>query len=173
MKRSIERDGGLYYFGHFCLDGGERVLLRDGRVVPLAPKALSTLIVLVRNKGHVVEKDVLMSEVWPDEYVEEGNLAQQIFMLRRALYEDTESPKYIETISRRGYRFVGQVSAELPQKTARGEGHESAKPYTENAEAHQAYLKGRYWWSKHGREALAKAIPCFRRAIELDPNYAL
>src|SRR5688572_17370920 len=96
----------LYHFGPFCLNTKERVLLRDGRLVPLAPKALSTLLVLVRNKGHVVEKDVLMSEIWPDEFVEEGNLTQHVFMVRRALGDTTETPGYIETIPRRGYRFL-------------------------------------------------------------------
>jgi DNA-binding winged helix-turn-helix (wHTH) protein len=100
----------MYYtFGPFCLDATERLLLRDGRVVPLAPKALSTLLVLVLTNGHVVEKDVLMKEVWPEEFVEEGNLAQHIFALRRALGETTDSPKYIETVPRRGYRFLGVV----------------------------------------------------------------
>jgi TolB-like protein len=100
----------MYYsFGPFCLDATERLLLRDGRVVPLPPKALSTLMVLVLTNGHVVEKDVLMKEVWPDEFVEEGNLAQHIFTLRRALGETTESPKYIETVPRRGYRFLADV----------------------------------------------------------------
>jgi TolB-like protein/Tfp pilus assembly protein PilF len=99
----------LFEFGSFSLDPLERVLLRDGRLVALPAKALSTLIVLVRQCGHVVEKDVLMKEVWPDEYVEEGNLAQHIFILRKALGESTEGPRYIETIPRRGYRFVAKL----------------------------------------------------------------
>lgn len=102
MKRSIERDDNLYRFGPFCLDAEERVLLREGHIVPLAPKTFSTLLVLVQKRGHVVEKDVLMAEVWPDEDVEEGNLAQHICMLRKVL---GENPNYIETIPRRGYRF--------------------------------------------------------------------
>src|SRR5688572_2251581 len=124
MRRSIERNGNLYQFGPYCLDAGERVLVRDGRLVPLPPKALSTLLVLVRNIGHVVEKDVLMAEVWPDEYVEEGNLAQHICTLRKAL---GENPNYIETIPRRGYRFLESTS----------EVHHASKRYTENAEAHR------------------------------------
>jgi TolB-like protein/Tfp pilus assembly protein PilF len=100
----------LYQFGPFCLDAGERVLLRDGRLVPLPAKVFSTLLTLVVSTGHLVEKDVLMKEVWPGEFVEEGNLAQHIFMLRRALGETTGSPKYIETVQRRGYRFVAPVS---------------------------------------------------------------
>ena len=103
------RSGDLFHFGTFCLDAGERVLLRDGRLVPLPAKTLSTLLVLVRKNGHVVEKDVLMKEVWPDEYVEEGNLAQHIFMLRKALGETAEGPRYIETVPRRGYRFIAEI----------------------------------------------------------------
>lgn len=103
------RGDNLFQFGAFRLDAGERVLLRDGRLVPLPAKVLSTLILLVRNNGHVVEKDALMNEVWPDNYVEEGNLAQHIFILRRALGESTENAKYIETVPRRGYRFVAKM----------------------------------------------------------------
>jgi len=105
MKKGVH----LLQFGPFRLDTVERVLLCDGRRVPLPAKALSTLLVLVRNKGHVVEKDALMKEVWPEEYVEEGNLAQHVFMLRKALHENRESGKYIETVPRRGYRFVAEV----------------------------------------------------------------
>jgi TolB-like protein/Tfp pilus assembly protein PilF len=99
----------LHYFGPFCLNENERVLLREGHLVPLPPKAVSTLLVLVRRKGKVVEKDVLLEEVWPNEFVEEGNLAQNIFILRRALGESTHSPRYIETVPRRGYRFLPTV----------------------------------------------------------------
>jgi len=105
----MRRGDTLFQFGSFRLDACERVLLRDGRLVPLPAKVLSTLILLVQNNGHVVEKDVLMNAVWPDEYVEEGNLAQHIFILRRALGESTENPNYIETVPRRGYRFVAKM----------------------------------------------------------------
>lgn len=99
----------LHYFGPFCLNEDERVLLRDGHRVPLSPKAVSTLLVLIRRKGQVVEKDALLEQVWPNEFVEEGNLAQNIFILRRALGESTHNPKYIETVPRRGYRFLPTV----------------------------------------------------------------
>ena len=110
MKSSAERDDHLYQFGPFCLDASERVLLRDGRLVPLPPKAFSTLLALVLSSGHLVEKDSLMEKVWPDEFVEESNLAQHISMLRKALGETVEDTKYIETVPRRGYRFVAPVS---------------------------------------------------------------
>jgi DNA-binding winged helix-turn-helix (wHTH) protein/tetratricopeptide (TPR) repeat protein len=102
----MEHDHNLHDFGPFRLDANERVLLRAGRRVPLPAKAVSTLIVLVRNKGRVVEKDDLMKEVWPNEFVEEGNLAQHIFRLRRVFGETAGQPKYIETVPRRGYRFL-------------------------------------------------------------------
>jgi TolB-like protein/Flp pilus assembly protein TadD len=107
----MERTSNRYQFGHFCLDAKECVLLRDGRLVPLPAKVLNTLLVLVRNQGHLLEKDFLMNEVWPDEVVEEGNLAQHIFMLRKSLGDVTDSPKYIETVPRRGYRFIARVRA--------------------------------------------------------------
>lgn len=110
MNRSTDPDSRLYQFGPFCLDAGERVLLREGRVVPLPAKALSTLLALVLSRGQLVEKEVLIEKVWPDEFVEEGNLAQHIFTLRKALGETVENAKYIETVPRRGYRFVAPVS---------------------------------------------------------------
>src|SRR5436190_5623688 len=116
----MEQGDNLFHFDAFRLDAEERVLLRDGRLVPLPAKVLSTLLLLVRNNGHVMEKDVLMREVWPDEFVEEGNLAQHIFMLRRALGESTEKPKYIETVPRRGYRFVAKMKE--PEARVTGEG---------------------------------------------------
>jgi TolB-like protein len=116
----MERDDDLFQFDTFRLDAGERVLLRDGRLVPLPAKVLSTLLLLVRHNGHVVEKNVLMNEVWPDEYVEEGNLAQHIFILRRALGESTEHPRYIETVPRRGYRFVAQMIAPAVKAVDKG-----------------------------------------------------
>jgi TolB-like protein/Tfp pilus assembly protein PilF len=99
----------LHYFGPFCLNEDEQVLLRDGCLVPLPPKVLSTLLALIRRKGQVVEKEILLEETWPNEFVEEGNLAQHIFILRRALGEGSNGPKYIETVFRRGYRFLPAV----------------------------------------------------------------
>ncbi|HEV8484862.1 MAG TPA: winged helix-turn-helix domain-containing protein, partial [Blastocatellia bacterium] len=74
-----------YEFGPFRLDGIERLLLRDGQAVQLAPKVFDTLIALVENNGHLVTKDDLMSRLWPDTYVEEGTLTRNISDLRKAL----------------------------------------------------------------------------------------
>ena len=96
----------LYEFGPFRLDPAERKLLRGNEIVVLTPKAFDTLHLLVRNSGHLLEKDELIKMLWPDTFVEEGSLSNNIFLLRKALGED---PAFIETVPRRGYRFVGAV----------------------------------------------------------------
>ncbi|HEY7545954.1 MAG TPA: AAA family ATPase, partial [Blastocatellia bacterium] len=97
-----------YEFGPFRLDPAERRLLRDGRPVPLTIKAFDTLVALVENSPRLAERDQLMRKVWPDSFVEEGNLKVIIHMLRKALGESNEQ-RYIETVPRRGYRFTATV----------------------------------------------------------------
>jgi DNA-binding winged helix-turn-helix (wHTH) protein len=99
----------LYEFGPFRLDVAERVLTKGPQVIPLTPKAFDTLVVLLRHSGHVVDKDELLKEVWPDTFVEEGILAVNVAAIRKALSEGEEGRSYIETVPRRGYRFVGEV----------------------------------------------------------------
>jgi eukaryotic-like serine/threonine-protein kinase len=99
----------FYEFGPFRLDPGKRVLLRENLPVPLQLKAFETLLVLVRHSEQVVLKDDLMKSVWPDTFVEESNLAQNIFVLRKTLGETVGDPRYIVTIPGRGYRFAGKV----------------------------------------------------------------
>jgi Tol biopolymer transport system component/DNA-binding winged helix-turn-helix (wHTH) protein len=101
----------LYEFGPFRLDVDERLLVRDGRMTPLPPKVFDTLLVLVENSGRVVSKDELMQSLWPDTFVEESNLTQNISQLRRALGDGTAGAQYIETIPKRGYRFVASVQS--------------------------------------------------------------
>ena len=96
----------LYAFGSYRLDSVERVLRRDGQPVTLPPKDLETLLVLVERAGHIVEKEELLEKVWPGVFVEEGNLARHIFNLRQVLGDSPDGRKYIETIPKRGYRFV-------------------------------------------------------------------
>ena len=96
-------------FGPFRLIPAERQLLSDGRAVTLPPKVYDTLLLLVENAGHLLEKEELMKQLWPDSFVEESNLTQNIFSLRKALGQGEEGPLYIETVPRRGYRFAAQV----------------------------------------------------------------
>jgi DNA-binding winged helix-turn-helix (wHTH) protein/Tol biopolymer transport system component len=99
----------LFEFGRFRLDRTERFLFQDGAAVALSPRLFDTLLVLVENRGHVVEKKDLMQKVWNDVAVEENNLTQSISALRKVLGDNLDGPKFIETIPKRGYRFVAPV----------------------------------------------------------------
>ena len=100
----------VYEFGEFRLETAERLLLRGSRPIPVTPRAFETLLVLVHNAGHAVEKDALIKEVWRDAFVEEANLARNIWSLRKALGDDQGAPRYIETVSKLGYRFIAPVT---------------------------------------------------------------
>ena len=104
-----QRDNHTYEFGRFQLISADRVLLREGDPVALTPKVFDILLALVENGGRVVEKDDLMKRVWPNTFVEEGNLTQNISLLRKALGETPNGVQFIETVPRRGYRFSGAV----------------------------------------------------------------
>ncbi len=110
----------LYEFGPFRIEQGERLLRRGTEVIPLAPKAIETLLVLASSGGRVVEKEELIQRVWPDTFVEEGGLARNISLLRRVLGEGPADHQYIETIPRRGYRFVAPVSEASQEQAPAG-----------------------------------------------------
>lgn len=98
-----------YEFGLFRLDTEARLLFRKGERVVLTPKAVDLLIALVAAEGKPIGKDDLLQKIWPDTVVEEGSLTSHISLLRKALGEDHDEPQFIETIPKRGYRFVGPV----------------------------------------------------------------
>ena len=98
-----------YEFGPYRIDADERLLYRGDELVVLPPKVAGTLIVLVQNAGRMVDKGDLMKAVWPDTFVEEGALTRNISLLRKALGDTGEEATYIETIPRRGYRFLAEV----------------------------------------------------------------
>jgi DNA-binding winged helix-turn-helix (wHTH) protein/tetratricopeptide (TPR) repeat protein len=100
----------LHEFGPFRLDERERRLTRGGSAILLSPKVFETLLLLVRNAGHLISKDAMMSALWPDTVVDESNLTKNIWMIRKALGESEEGGLYIETVPRAGYRFVTAVS---------------------------------------------------------------
>jgi DNA-binding winged helix-turn-helix (wHTH) protein len=106
----------FFEFGAFRLDATERLLLHEGETVSLTPKAFDMLVTLVENSGHLVEKSELMRKLWPNSFVEEGSLAQNVSLLRKALGEN-ESQKFIETVPRRGYRFVATVAKQAGKKS--------------------------------------------------------
>src|SRR5262245_4766768 len=118
-----------YEFGSFRLDVNQRVLTRSGEPISLTPKATDILVLLLNNAGQLVDKEELIREVWPDSFVEEQNLTQNIFVLRRALGDGTGGAKFIETVPRRGYRFVavvqriptGHIQADFPSSDSSSE----------------------------------------------------
>ena len=104
-------NGHILQFKDFTIDTDEKVLLREGMPVALAPKVFETLLVLIENCGRVVLKEELMKRLWPDTFVEEANLTFNIQQLRKALGDNARSPIYIQTIARRGYRFIAAVES--------------------------------------------------------------
>ncbi len=103
----------LYEFGNYYLDTQEQLLRRDGVPVALTPKAFETLVVLIERRGRLIEKSELMEALWPESHVEEANLTNNVWTLRKTLGESEDGQRYIETVPKRGYRFVAKVT-ELP-----------------------------------------------------------
>jgi TolB-like protein/Flp pilus assembly protein TadD len=114
----------LYEFGPFRLNPPERLLLRGTTPVPLTPKVFDTLVVLVQNSGHVVNKDELMKEIWPHTIVEEANLTQNVFTLRKMFDRHHKGGSYIETVPKLGYRFIARVR-EVPNEDGEMTGERS------------------------------------------------
>ena len=98
-----------FEFSPFRLEPATRRLLRGGDPLPLTPKSFDTLLVLVQNRDRVVEKSEVMRLVWPDTVVEEANLAQHVFTLRKTLGDSPDGARFIATVPKRGYRFVADV----------------------------------------------------------------
>ena len=230
-------DQHFYEFGPFRLDLAQRCLLREQEIVPLAARAFDVLAVLAGSHGRVVAKDALMERVWAGSFVEESNLTVTISAVRRALGDSPAEPRFIETVPKRGYRFVApvrEVSVEsaaceggpadvtMRERTrsrlvveagpeevgaparlalaaraaprasrvafsaaaavliglgalsyAGGFGPARPAPAAPSDEAREAYLRGRYFWNQRSAAGLSKSVTCFRRAIDLDPGYAL
>ena len=129
MSKQVKQ---LYEFGPFRLDPTEHTLRRDGRPIPLRPKVFDLLLVLVENRGHLVDKEKLMSSVWTEQFVEEGNINKNISMLRQALGESDSGHKFIETVPKRGYRFVADVREVNDNREA-----ETERRLTDQHDGHQ------------------------------------
>jgi TolB-like protein/DNA-binding winged helix-turn-helix (wHTH) protein len=134
---------GFYEFGPFRIDPVKRALLRDHVAVSLPPKSFDVLLALVANGGEPLTREELMKRVWPDTFVEEGNLTQAIFLARKALGDNPQEPRYIVTVPRQGYRFSAGV-------TESGDsGAPAARPATplvaERVGPHPARLSRRLW----------------------------
>lgn len=142
----------VYQFGPYRLDPSEHKLLRNNQIVELPPKAFDTLVLMVRNCGHLMEKDELIRTLWPDSFVEEGSLSNNIFLLRKALGED---PPYIETVPKRGYRFVGAVRC-LPDGV---HGHlEVAQAQVSQRAIVSAGAEALPFWRSHAARGIAALV---------------
>jgi len=275
MANMSSRPQVAYKFGGFLLNPADKQLLHDGRAVALPPKVFDTLLLLVESHARLVEKDDFLKRVWPDSFVEEVALAHCISHLRKALRNGTQGRTFIETVPKRGYKFVaavyladgfteemiaalGQIDhdrlsvvgrtsmtaykrtaksltdigreldvAYLIESSVRAEGgrlrimsklirardqvqiwsasYDSepssilefqcklsaaiaeqirlrlsperltalARRQTRNAEAYDLYLRGRYFWHQLSPPTTRRAVECYARATELDPEYAL
>lgn len=104
-------------FGPFVVDGAARLLLRDGRVVRLPPRAFEVLLLLLDRAGEIITTDEIIDHVWKDKFVEENNLAQAIRAIRHSLADTSGSRAYLQTIAGRGYRFVLPTGANAWEST--------------------------------------------------------
>src|SRR5262249_12991279 len=121
----------FYDFGPFQIDLENRLLLRGGEIVMLTPKSFDLLLFLIQNRGRLLDKDALMTGVWPGVCVEEGNLTKNIFLLRKSLGNRADGKPYIETFPRRGYRFEAEVSDSREETNDPASGERSTKPVME------------------------------------------
>src|SRR5439155_4522327 len=118
----------LYEFDKYRCDPREHLLLHDGKPVSLSPKSFEILVALIRSNGRLLMKDELMHQVWPDSFVEEANLTVNISALRKVLGETPDGQQYIETVPKRGYRFVA------PVKEKQGDGKSGPRLQTSESE---------------------------------------
>jgi DNA-binding winged helix-turn-helix (wHTH) protein/Flp pilus assembly protein TadD len=181
-------------FPPFSFDRDERVLRRDGIVVPLPPKAADALALLLTEPGALVTKEALRDALWPDGFVEDGNLTQTIYVIRRALDPGGDGRAFVETIPRRGYRFVPPVTYEpaQPKSSSRwvfalrsiasaaviaiafggvsfGGVASSSQPQL-TGEAARAYVLGRFTWDRRTETGIRASIEHFSRVVALAPN---
>lgn len=165
----------IFEFGEFRLDAkSQRLYRRDsGELIGLTPRAVLLLITLVCSNGRLLTKEELLDRVWAGLVVEEGNLSQTIFVLRKALGENTKEPQFILTVPARGYQFIAPVTevneaARLDlYRFNRFEDHGSI-----NTEAYKSYVQGRQFWNKRTEASLKQAVEHFEHAIKREPEFA-
>lgn len=162
---------GVYTFGEFTLDTTERRLLADGRALTIAPKAFDVLTMLVSRAGRLVSKQDLLDAIWPGAHVEEGILTVHVSNLRKTLGDAGPEHRFIETVSRSGYRFRADVARRGGQRDERSMlwpvGLAPAQP-----EVYELIGQGRSHLLTYSRSDVPKAVDAFQRAIDLDPTYA-
>jgi DNA-binding winged helix-turn-helix (wHTH) protein/tetratricopeptide (TPR) repeat protein len=156
-------DAETYEFGEFALDASNRRLSKGSQTLPLEPKAYDVLLALVRRAGSLVSKRELLDIVWPESFVAEGILAVHISALRKTLGNGEHSARFIETVSRSGYRFAVEVRR-------LGSNHRRETPL--RPEVYELFGRGREHLLAMSMFEVPKAIEAFQAAIKLDPTYA-
>jgi DNA-binding winged helix-turn-helix (wHTH) protein len=155
----------LYRFGPFTLDAGSFALHRGDTALPLPPKLLDLLRYLVARPAALVSKEELFQSLWPDVVVTENALTQAVSDLRQALGDDRSSPTYIQTVAKRGYRFVARVEV-----TGNDSAPARRRRETSSLDAHRALAEGRLQLESLDASEVAVAIENFTRALDLDPS---
>src|SRR5690242_2307691 len=119
-----------YRFGDFIVNTDQKLLLRQDKELPLTPKLFETLLILVENSGRIVQKEQFMERLWPHTFVDEANLTSNIRQLRKSLGDNAREPHYIETVTKRGYRFIANVETVnngVDRAAARVDTHDGAQ----------------------------------------------
>lgn len=175
----------FYEFENFRLDPKEKILFRDDQPVPLTPKVFETLQIFVEHAGRLLEKDDLMRKIWEDRFVEESNLTFNIKMLRRTLNDDAHQPRFIETVPRRGYRFIAPVNQHVNGSTLGVDTIELArKPTTDRVRGFYVLIASllvligaisiAFWLSRSAMNASTLSVPLlskpFRSENVLSPG---
>ena len=128
FKMSKSPNQKIYVFEDYRLDAAHLLLYRNNEKLPLAPKVVETLLVLVENRGKILNSDELMERIWTDSIVEENNLSQNLFRLRKILGDTKDGKPFIETLRRRGYRFVPEVRCVEAEEKSGPENLVESKP---------------------------------------------
>ncbi len=174
--------GLAYRFGPFRLDPAGYQFFRDGTPVPLAPKGLDLLLLLVARPGVLVSKDEIMRALWPDVAVTDNALTQVVSDLRQALGDHSSAPHFIQTVSRRGYRFIALVeTSSSPEAGIRFDDPAATRVpvaaragvrETSSLDAYRAFTEGRLKLERMDAALVPAAVADFERAVALDPKYA-
>lgn len=196
------RDGVVYKLGSITIQPFSRTAEREGELLPLSARAFDALLLLVERQGQTVSKAELMAAIWADTHVDESSLPVMISSIRRAIGDDGRSQKMIQTVSKAGYRLVGEVKVVHPQLPRapflQNQSHFSAAarfalavfaaillPGSVNTggerspvhphvakEVETSYQKGRYAWNLQTKSGILQSIDYYRKAITDDPGYA-
>lgn len=163
----------IYTFGSFRLDPMRGKLYQGSEIVLLPERLARLLLLLIRANGDVIDKDTIISKIWPESAVTDGNLSQHVYMLRQVLNERAQDRDYIVTVRNRGYRFVAPVSVIAPELDASAErNYESAgRRWRSEPEVIQHYCRGCYLLEKRTASALAAAAQQFEGALRVQQDY--